>query len=258
MAHRDLKNKPLVEAMLEIRWRLSERSSGPAVDPHYKLLLGRLFDRLQKQYPEHEPLPTATIPDELVGHVVQHRFRVGPEEWPLIQLGPGILTVNETHNYVWSDFCPRLIDAAETLYAAHPKPSDFGVQNLVLRYVDSVEFDYSKDDAFDFLRDKLKVELGLPASLFDSTPVDRMPQSSSWQTSFRCNMPPGRVHASFATGRKGDRPAILWETTVQSAEEDVPNMPDEFPSWLEAAHTIASDWFFKLIEGELERGFAGD
>ncbi|MBP8986104.1 MAG: TIGR04255 family protein [Syntrophobacterales bacterium] len=73
---KELKNKPLVEAILEIRWKLQGLPSGPQVDPHYKLLLGRLFDRMLKDYPEHEQLPTANVPDELVGHVVQHRFRV--------------------------------------------------------------------------------------------------------------------------------------------------------------------------------------
>ena len=258
MPHRDLKHKPLVEAILEIRWRLTNHANGAGTDPHYKLLLGRLFDRLLDQYPEHEALPAASIPDELVGHVVQHRFRAAPDQWPLVQLGPGILTVNETDKYVWSDFEPRLIAAVKELYAAHPKASDLTVQSLVLRYIDAVEFDYGTDDAFDFLRDKLKVQLGLPLGLFDGTPVGRIPQSSSWQASFRCNKPPGRVHLSFATGRKADRPAVLWETTVQSAEEDVPRLPDEFPSWLDAAHAITSDWFFKLIEGELERRFADD
>jgi uncharacterized protein (TIGR04255 family) len=256
--HRDLKHKPLVEAILEVRWRLTKGPDGPATDPHYKLLLGRLFDRLRNEYPEHEALPAASIPDELVGHVVQHRFRVAPGQWPLVQLGPGILTANETDKYVWSDFRPRLTHAVKEVYAAHPKVTDLVVQSLVLRYVDAVEFDYETEDAFRFLQDKLKVQLALPASLFDGTPVNRTPRSSSWQASFRCNEPAGRVHLSFATGRKADRPAILWETTVQSTDEDVPRLPDEFPNWLDAAHTITSDWFFKLIEGDLERRFADD
>ena len=68
MSRKDLKNKPLVEAILEIRWHLVQppvtvqgpaQMMLPAADPHYRLLLGRLFDRLQKEYPVHEQLPTA-------------------------------------------------------------------------------------------------------------------------------------------------------------------------------------------------------
>ena len=258
MSHRDLKNKPLVEAVLEVRWRLAGQPPGPQSDPHYKLLLGRLYDRLQAEYPEHESLPTANIPDELVGHVVQHRFRVGPTEWPLVQLGPGIFAVNETGKYVWSEFRNRVVGAVGKLYEAHPKASELVIESLSLRYIDAVEFDYNSRNVLEFLRDNLKVAVDLPVSLFDNTGVEDLPQSCSLQTTFRCQEPPGQVHVSFATGRRDERPALLWDTTVRSSEQDVPSLPDGFPAWVDSAHAITSDWFFKLIEGNLERRFSND
>jgi len=258
MPPHELKNKPLVEAIVEIRWKLTSSLPGEERDPHYKLLLGRLFDRLQGDYPEHEPLPTASIPDELVGHVVQHRFRVAPGEWPLVQVGPGIFTLNETSKYVWPDFQRRAVEAVIKLYDAHPKVADLKIHSLILRYIDAVEFDFSKENVFDFLRKYLKVELRLPPSLFEDTQIDSMPCSSIWQTTFRCQQPRGRVHVGLATGQRNDRPAVLWETTVQSVDTNLPHMPDSFPEWLEGAHRITHDWFFKLIAGELERKFSGD
>jgi uncharacterized protein (TIGR04255 family) len=35
----------------------------------------------------------------------------------------------------------------------------------------------------------------------------------------------------------------------------VPQIEDAIVDWAEAAHTITSDWFFKIIEGELQRRF---
>jgi uncharacterized protein (TIGR04255 family) len=35
-------------------------------------------------------------------------------------------------------------------------------------------------------------------------------------------------------------------------------MPNDFEKWLDAAHAVTDDWFFKLIDGELERRFSGD
>ena len=67
MVNKELKNKPLIEAIVEIRWVLEKPNTGITNDPHYKLLLGRFFDRVSKKYPEHEQLPTASIPDELCG-----------------------------------------------------------------------------------------------------------------------------------------------------------------------------------------------
>lgn len=112
MSRKDLKNKPLVEAILEIRWHLVQLTSVqgpaqmilPAGDPHYRLLLARLFDRLQKDYPVHEQLPTATLPDDMLPQIVQHCFRAANDDWPLVQVGPGVFTVNDTHRYTWTDF----------------------------------------------------------------------------------------------------------------------------------------------------------
>jgi hypothetical protein len=111
MTRKILKNKPLVEAIFELRWELQEHEPGMKIDPHYKILIGRIYDRINRvsaEYPFHEPLATATIPDEMVGYVVQHRFRKGENEWPLIQIGPGVITLNDTKGYVWEDFEERI------------------------------------------------------------------------------------------------------------------------------------------------------
>jgi uncharacterized protein (TIGR04255 family) len=266
VSRKDLKNKPLVEAILEIRWKLDQLTNTPypaqmmmpAIDPHYRLLLGRLFDRFQEEYPSHEQLPTATLPDDMVGYVVQHRFRAAKDDWPLVQVGPGIFTVNDTHRYTWTDFQQRANEAVIRLYEAHPSAGDFHIQSLVLRYIDAVEYNYHDENTFSFLEDKMKVVIKLPDTLFQGMAVDSRPNNLSWQTSFHCSKPRGRVHASFATGMKEGKPAILWETTIQSENDDLPNMPDGFPDWFNAAHEITDDWFFKLIEGELERRFGDE
>ena len=255
---KELKNKPLVEAILEVRWHLQPASPGPQTDPHYKLLLGRLFDRMAKDYPEHEQLPTANFPDELVGHLVQHRFRVAANSWPLVQVGPGVFTVNSTADYKWQDFRARVLSAVGKLYDAHPKIGDLKITNLIMRYIDAVDFDYGAGNTFEFLRDKLKLNISLPANLFEGTGVENKPNSLMCQCSFGCQKPKGNINLRFATGQKQNVPAMIWETTVESAGDDLPEMPKAFEGWLDAAHEITDDWFFKMIEGELERRFSGE
>ena len=93
----NLKNKPLIEAIFEIRWKLQEGpEKGMRIDPHYKLLIGRIYEKIKDKYTFHEQLPTASMPDEIAGYIIQHRFRKKENEWPLIQLGPGIITLNDT------------------------------------------------------------------------------------------------------------------------------------------------------------------
>lgn len=255
---KELKNKPLIEAILEVRWKLQGTSPGSQTDPHYKLLLGRLYDRLLKDYPEHEQLPTANIPDELVGHLVQHRFRVAANSWPLVQVGPGIFTVNSTADYKWIDFRPCVLSAIKKLYDAHPKIEDLKITNLILRYIDALEFDYTADNTFAFLKDKLKVNISLPNNLFKKTGVHDKPDSLISQFAFRCDKPNGIINIRFATGQKQNVTNIIWETTVESFGDDLPEMPQDFEGWIVSAHDLTDDWFFKMIEGELERRFAGE
>ncbi|MBW2346993.1 MAG: TIGR04255 family protein [Deltaproteobacteria bacterium] len=255
---KELKNKPLVEAILEIRWKLQGTPPGPQIDPHYKLLLGRLFDRMLHDYPEHEQLPIANIPDELAGHSVQHRFRVAANSWPLVQVGPGIFTVNSTADYKWEDFRPRVLSAIEKLYDAHPKVEELKITNLILRYINAIDFDYGVDNVFNFLKDKLKLAMTLPDNLFQDTGVENNASSFTWQSSFKCQKPKGRINIRFATGQKNNTPAVVWENIVESDGDDLPEMPKAFDGWIDAAHELTDDWFFKMIEGELERRFSGE
>jgi uncharacterized protein (TIGR04255 family) len=58
MPRKELKNKPLVEAILELKWTLpAQATPGMEGDPHYRLLLGRFSERVESSYPFHGPLP---------------------------------------------------------------------------------------------------------------------------------------------------------------------------------------------------------
>lgn len=262
MPSKELKNKPLVEAIFELRWAPTSQSalgqSGPALptDSHYKLLLGRFYEKVMGAYPEHEALPTSMIPEEMVWQSVQHRFRHGPNDWPVLQLGPGIMTTNETDKYLWDSFRGQVLAAVSHLYASYPNPSGMRIESLLLRYIDALDFDYESNDLLTFLRDKLKVNVSVPGSLFDGKNVVSQPSAMTWRANFASKIPPGVVGLGVATGKSGDRPAILLETTVQTSGNDLPPMPGDLGTWLDKAHTITHDWFFKLIAGELEERFS--
>lgn len=259
MPRKDLKNKPLVEAILELKWALpTTQAPNIAVDPHYRLLLGRFYERVKDEYPFHEPLPTSTIPDEMVAHMVQHRFRIGEKAWPLLQLGPGILTVNETAGYTWADFQNRCEVAVSRLLDAYPAKEKLKVQAITLRYIDAVACDFKKESIFRFLRDKMKITVELPDNLFRDIQVEQSPTAFNWQASFSHRHPEGIVTLRFATGRRENESAIVWETLVVSEGSQAPALPDQISDWLSGAHEITDDWFFKLIEGELERRFSGE
>jgi uncharacterized protein (TIGR04255 family) len=259
MPHRDLKNKPLVEAALEIQWRLREEpAAGIKTDPHYKMLLGRFYERVMDAYPIHETLPAARLPESMASYSPQHVFRVASDQWPAVQIGPGILSVHEREDYSWKDFVWRCVETASKLVDAYPRPAEFKVEALRLRYLDAVAFDFTKDNLLDFLRDKFKSTVQLPSVLFQDRHVQPQPIGFSWQASFREDTPPGTISVRFSTGERKSKPTLLWETVVESAGNEIPQIPRDFQTWLQEAHELSSDWFFKLIAGDLENIFSGD
>jgi len=251
-----LKNKPLVEAIFEIRWELQEPASGMKIDPHYKILIGRIYDRVKDEYPFHEQLPTATMPDEIAGYVVQHRFRKDKDRWPLIQIGPGIITLNDTEGYVWEDFEKRIHHVVDVLFSAYPESEDnLRINWLLLRYIDAVDFDFYDNNIFSFLRENLKIDINIYKKLFEETEVSNLPLGFDLRFSFPAKKPKGAVHLRFVRGKRKNVDALIWETHVQSVGEDSPKTKDQISAWVIDAHILTDDWFFKMIEGELLRRF---
>lgn len=259
MTSENLAHKPLVEAILEVTWRLQKRQpAGLLCDPDFRLLPGRFFDRIQRRFPFHEPLPTANLPDEVVGRSVQHRFRRGKDEWPLVQIGPGILSVNETAEYTWDGFRENCMNAVDVLYDAHPSAETTQIEAVTLRYVDADEVDHSKDSALVFLKEKMGVTFDLPVELFEGG-VESTPSSMDLRVGFRSENPSGRVSLRLAMGAKDGKKAIIWETTVQSLlNKPFAEVRSDLGPWLDGAHMISHRWFMALIDGELKRKYAGE
>ena len=255
MKRKGLHNKPLVEAIFEIWWELKPVAPGMLIDPHYQLLVGRVYDKLVNLYPFHEPLPSSTMPDEIAGYTVQHRFREKENDWPLVQIGPGIMTLNDTEKYVWEDFeaqIPPVIDALFTNYPAE----DLRINRVLLRYLDAVDFSYTESNILTFLSDMMKTDIKMPPSLFYNTGVLENPVALDLHFGFLSAKPKGAISLRFAEGNIKGEDAFIWETTVQSIEEDAPKTGADILHWANDAHKLADDWFFKLIENsELLRRF---
>ncbi len=253
MKRKILKNKPLVEAIFEIRWKLlKELRTGLKVDPNYKLLIGRIYDKVKEEYPCYEQLPTASMPDEIAGYIVQHRFRKDEDNWPLIQIGPGIITLNDTEGYTWEDFERRIRHLVDILQEVYPdSQNNLKITQLILRYIDAVDFDYQNEDIFRFLKEKLKVYVQIDKRLFSNTGVNRLPHNFDLSFSFSSTEPKGAILLRFLRGKRKDKDALMWETIVQSNDDDISFNREKIISWVSKAHILTDDWFFKMIEGEL-------
>lgn len=251
-----LKNKPLVEAIFELRWDLKAQESGSIIDPHYRIVLGSLYARIRGEYPFHEQLPAASIPDEMVPFVVQHRFRKGKACWPLVQLGPGIITLNATEDYSWDDFRERISQLIENFFESYPEPSiNLKANMLSLRYIDAVGFDYSSEDLFSFLRTNLKVNAEIENELFQKCSVDKNPIAFDFRYTFPTKREDSQLNFRLMRAKKNERDVLLWETQIIRISNDPLNSVSYIMKWVSEAHSLAGDWFFGLIEDNLLRRF---
>jgi uncharacterized protein (TIGR04255 family) len=254
MARQILTNKPLLEAIFELRWELAAVAGqkGLSTDPNYKILIGSLYERIRDQYPYHEQLPSATIPDEIAPYVVQHRFRKDQNGYPLVQIGPGVVTLNDTTGYVWEDFQNRISGLLKNIFSVYPRAeTDLVINKVLLRYIDALDFDYDRGNVFSFLKDNMKLKIDVDKILFNGTGVNESPVGVDLRMAFPSTRPQGAVQLRFARGKKGSSDALIWETRLVTPEGNAPRTREGVVAWVQEAHSLTDDWFFKTISEEL-------
>jgi uncharacterized protein (TIGR04255 family) len=212
-------------------------------------------------------LPLAEFPDEVTAYKTKIQFRKERNGWPLVQLGPGVATVNFTSPYTWDDFeeavrfvLPRLIEAYEGVAPQSEENSaGLNVIGAELRYINAVALNWLEEDVLQFLDQGLHTTVSLPDKIGQSEVISGFPTELRMQLGYPLETPPGHGIVRLATGHKGQEPAVVWEIVVHSENEDAPQLTalETFWDWLLSAHSVIEDWFFALIEGDLEQRFRG-
>lgn len=272
-APRVLQHQPLVEAIFELRWRHRDvpedglfrvGQAGLAAtatprrlaDPNHEILVGALNGRIRPRLSAFERLDTASLPPEFMTHQVQYRWRRKRGGYPLVQLGPGVLTVNLAQRYDWESFHAAIQAAVDDLHTAHPEPDALIVEVLVLRYINAIAFDFDQEDPFSFLRERLRFHAEPSPDLFEAnTKVTRVPTILDFRVAFPSVDPPGLLSSHIARGTYRDAEGFVWENQIESRAPGLPVSAQPVVEWAEAAHNVVHDWFFRTIQGELMERF---
>lgn len=250
-AERDLEDKPLVEAILEIKWQLTDGR-----DPAHPLFVGSLAAELAADYPFQERLPAAEIPDELTPYVVKFRVRVAPETWPLVQAGPGIVSLNFAQAYTWNKFrssARSLWLAIEKVYPKFNNGQTPRMTDLQLRYINMAPLDGESPGSF--LERGLHTTISLPAEVSEHNvvgPAQQIAVAATYPLSYQDTNGTVRIQSA----RQNNTDVIMWDLAVDGKVATDLNL-DGFCAWLDYSHQVIEDWFFALIEGELYAQFAG-
>lgn len=107
--HEKLPKAPLREVIFELRWGLGyDPSSKQELDLGFDMAQGQFKHLVEQEFPFHRRLTPQNFPLSLFSHKVVHQFWEAENTYPLLQLGPGLFSQNDTEkNYVW-DFRPAL------------------------------------------------------------------------------------------------------------------------------------------------------
>ncbi|MBU6383498.1 MAG: TIGR04255 family protein [Verrucomicrobia bacterium] len=250
---------PIIEAIFELRWEIEgDPQSERMRDPSYPMMYGSLYERMKKDFPVIEDLPSVQAHPEATPYIPRHRMRKDRNAYPLIQVGPGIVTVNLSKGYAWDAFRSlilRIVESVIDLYPTHSIPLNFTKSEL--RFVNGIRFDLARENPISFLADKLHMKLELDPEIFERNPIHDRPNAVGLNLSFVLDKPMGHLGIAANLGQFEGKPAFIQQTLIQSFGELAPADSASFTPWLEEAHDVAETCFQIFCKGELMEKFCG-
>lgn len=251
-----LKKAPILEAIFEMRWEMPQiPNTQTRRDPAYPLLYGRMYDRFKKEYTLAEDLPSVQVHSDASPFVVRHRIRKSANEWPVAQIGPGILTVNEAKGYSWDRFrheIVRIFEAFTDFYPASTFP--LNILKTELRFINAVEVE-AGENPLKFFEEKLHTRLELDPNLYTKNKIKPYPEGLTLSAGFQIEEPVGNAMLGLGSGSSEDKPAVIQQMFFQSLGENAPQDLGALDPWLDSMHTIAKNWFETLFHGKLLQKF---
>lgn len=237
-----LPKAPLIEVIFEIKWPIN----GKAELDEMAYLHGDLYPILREKYPFRETVQT--LPMELPIQVPTHRFRTAANDYPLVQVGRGLLTVNTTDSkYFWDDYEARILE----VFAAASSVYNFKVPvTMVLQYIDLLKFDFDNNDILRFLKENLKIQVTQGFFEPETSIVKNVILSLNFATDV------GSLNVSIGRGKNNQGvDGIAVHTTVNS--NPVRPEIESVKEWLKSAHEICSTCFKEMTSGKLYESFKG-
>ncbi len=248
MYMKKLPNAPLQEVIFEGKWELSlDQQTSAFIDPEFQFALGKFQHVISSRFPYHKSKIPGDIPLQFLGHQPIHQFWTGEGVWPVIQLGPGVITVNDTEkNYEWDDVFFPLVK--ETLFnVKNAYVNDLSFISYTLRYIDVVKIkDYEFSNWFDFVKDNINFQFS------NGYPLPGTLHNFKIEQSFRTE-DAGLIEIGFSNGQDNQKEDIfIWQTAVTGRK---PLFIEGLMEWLVLAHSHCSRIFKETCKEDFYASF---
>lgn len=245
-----LPNAPLQEVIFEIRWALVPgKETGQIIDQGFELASGRLSTIIEQDFPYYKRIVPQDIPEQLMHYQVIHQYWSGENQWPVIQLGPGIFTINCTdERYDWEGSFQKLIKKAIGWLEQSYKQS-LNIRFASLRYIDGIRVDdYGGIDGNwqNFIKTNFNFEYNNHFNTRGNQKQIQVNQTFGLEDG-------SDLQLQIANGVRNNEKALVWQTAILKKDSfDF----DKLVSWANYAHDIAHDLFQEMIKPDLYASFS--
>jgi uncharacterized protein (TIGR04255 family) len=242
-----LEHAPLQEVLFEIHWKLDPviDQIGLYIDNDFQSAWNQFILRANNEFPYYVSLKPPTVPEQFFANKAIHQLWKAENKYPVMQLGPGLFTVNDTDkNYTWNDFRSNIITGIKWLLESYNKNLD--IDFIEIRYIDAIELnDY---DLLNYLDEHLNITITNKVQLPSSKP-------SSLLLTQRFHLEDDNyLSISINNGiRNIDEVNVIILQTFVNKKGTI-NAPDLI-SWVDKSHSVCSDLFKKIISNELYERF---
>jgi uncharacterized protein (TIGR04255 family) len=227
-----LKHDAIVEALLEVRF---DTTTIPEV------LLGRLADCPSWKGFEQERMPTYEIPAFLRQADPNLRYQPifelhNTEKNRLVRIGGQMLSYHRLAPYEsWTKFKPELIAAIDALFA---KAEGLTIRRLGLRYINAIRAQLHQISSMADLDLKVTVEDEAVSNVNVNFTHDL---SDDTQCTVRV------ATTEFVQGTLPPDSRVLIDVDVFTREGSKMNDPQKVKQWVESAHIMEKEQFFRLL-----------
>ncbi|WP_373513340.1 TIGR04255 family protein [Persicitalea sp.] len=240
-----LPKAPLKEVIFEIFWDVQITPEGLAIDSDFEFALGLFAKKIKASHSKDKKLYPNGAPLQLTGKVT-HQFWRDEMTWPIVQLGPGVMTVNDTDiTYDWENGYFDLVqNCLDYLFESYEYK--ININQLQLKYIDAVDL-ASDTDYVGFLKDHLRIELRNDFTLPGKAVGAHVNQGFQLEDGSLLTL-----FAGDAVNQSTKQTAAVWTTTVFKTGNF---SQDEIVEWLSRAHDIASATFKEMVSPQFYKTF---
>jgi uncharacterized protein (TIGR04255 family) len=260
MAEQVYDRAPLVEVIAEVHWSLKQLHSAPNawIDPYFDLFRDQFLAASSANLPFVEQLVPKEIPVEFVANQPHLRLRPEQNGWPLVQIGPGILTVNAVPPYDgWSHHRDFLNWVLEALWNSYPLAAQtLKVSQLHLRYIDAFDDTFGLERYSDFVSGNLGIANPIRKSVVDSVVADGTDVTFAVDSQFQNKSPEGSIgRVRVNRGQANGKDAVIVEFHCDSQTTALPQVTGAVGGWFDEAHATLHTMFDQTISDDLKGKF---